>query len=238
MTIRTLVLGSAASLTLALGFASASMAQDANNPPQYSTPAERQQTQQLNSQAQDGTTASPAQLNGDSNAPSGSAAQSQYNAQQTQYQQQQQQYQNQQQQYQNDRSRYHADHARYDHELRQYDTRQYAWEYPHRVYAYHYGEGPDLQRLYLIAQPAEQLASAPVEGPNGEWVGKVRNVDTGIDGRPFRIEIALNRRVSVWVPAGDFRFDPNDHILFTDMSREQLWDMPGATVESNAYYAP
>lgn len=235
MRMRTLVLGSAASLLLAgVAFAQSDM-----NPPQVSTPAEKAQTQQLNSQAADGTTATPAQLNG--NQGDGSAAMNQAqsgSAAQAQYDQQQQQYNNQQQQYQADKARYHEDRAHYDRELRRYDVREYAWEYPHRVYAYHYGDTPDLQRLYLIAQPQVQLHDISIEGPNGEWVGRVRNVQTGEDQRPFRIEVALNRRVSVWVPAGDFRLDADDHILFTDLTREQLWYMPGATVESNAYYAP
>jgi hypothetical protein len=236
MRMRTLVLGSAAGLSLvgALAFAAPSFAQDANNPPQVSTPAERQQTQQLNDQGTDGTTASPAQLNGQPQMGPTPNAQSQ-----AQYDQQKAQYDQQQQQYQADRSRYHDEHARYNAEARRYDTREYAWDYPHRVYAYHYGDDGDLQRLYLIASPQVQLHEVAIEGPNGAWVGRVRNVDTGVDGRPFRIEVALNRRVSVWVPSGDFRFDPRDQILYTDLTRDQLWDMPGATVESgNAYYAP
>jgi hypothetical protein len=219
------------SLVGVLSLATPSLAQDQANPPQVSSPAAKQQTRQLNDQAVDGTTATPAQLNGQTAAPSGSDGQPQNDAQQTQYQNEQQRYQQEHRQYQNEHDRYQSD-------LRRYDVRQYAWDYPHRAYAYHYGDGRDLQRLYLIAEPEVQLHSVAIEGPNGEWVGRVRNVQTGEDQRPFRIEVALNRRVSVWVPAGDFRFDPENHVLFTDMTRDQLWGMPGATVESNAYYAP
>ncbi|MGH6872982.1 MAG: hypothetical protein ACREHE_15915 [Rhizomicrobium sp.] len=233
MRMRTLVLGSAAGLSLigALTIATPSFAQDAGNPPQVSTPSEKQETRQLNDQGTDGTTANPAQLNGNASAPSASPSQ-------VQYDQNKQRYDQQQDQYRHDQDRYRNEHARYDRENRRYDVREYAWDYPHRVYVYHYADTPDLQRLYLIAQPEQQLASVPIEGPNGQWVGRVRNIETGVDGRPFRVEVALNRRVSVWVPAGDFRYDPEDRILFTDMNRDQLWDMPGATVESNAYYAP
>jgi len=233
MRMRTLVLGSAASLVVA--FASPSFAQYAGNPPQVSTPAERQQTQQLNDQAADGTTATPSQLNGqasmDAAPQTGAAADAQYQQNQAQYQQQQQQY-------QNDKARYDREHARYNAQIRQYDVREYAFDYPHRHYVYHYTEDRDVTRLYLLADPQTQLHQLPILGPNGEWVGRVRNIQTGEDQRPFRIEVALNRRVSVWVPAGDFRFDSRDDILFTDLTRDQLWDMPGATVESNAYYAP
>ena len=55
------------------------------------------------------------------------------------------------------------------------------------------------------------------------------------DGRPARIEIALNRRVSVWVRPGDLRFDPEYRMLYTDLSREDLWNMPGATIASGPY---
>ncbi|HTQ14575.1 MAG TPA: hypothetical protein VMH86_11930 [Rhizomicrobium sp.] len=230
---RALVLGSAASLSLAgaLAIATPSFAQYEGNPPQVSTPAEKQETQQLNDQATQGTTANPAALNGDASAPRQSPQQTQYDSDSDRYRQQQQQY-------RQDQDRYRDEHARYEQEIRHYDVREYAWDYPHRVYVYRYGDTPDLQRLYLIAQPEQQLADLPIEGPGGNWVGRVRNVETGVDGRPFRIEVALNRRVSVWVPSGDFRFDPDERILFTDMTRDQLWDMPGATVESTAYYAP
>jgi hypothetical protein len=152
-------------------------------------------------------------------------------AQQQQYNSQMQQYGQQQQQYQDQRQRYDSDNANYRANLRAYDRATYDWSYPAPI-AYEYGEDRDLRRLYLIAEPSQQLHEAPVEGPGGRWVGRVRNVETGPDGRPFRVEIALNRRVSVWVEPGNLRFDPEAHILFTDLTREDLWQMPGATVES------
>jgi hypothetical protein len=235
------------------------------NPPQYSTPAEKQETRSLNDQSVDGTTASPAVLNGQtpasnnavqtqspqndnlpqsdqpnpqqsgpqsSNAdlmhvaqynPQPGGAQQEYDAQQQQYQQQQEQYESQQQQYQDQKHDYYRN-------LRQYDQAQWAYDYPAAI-TYEY-EGPHLQRLYLIAEPSQQLANVPIEGPNGMWVGRVRNVEIAPDGRPLRVEIALNRRVSVWVDPGNFRFDPSERILFTNLSRDDLWNMPGATVES------
>jgi hypothetical protein len=234
--------------------------------PQYSTPAEMQQTEQLNAQALNGTTQSPAALNGETQtqSPSGSAGygpdgtyqqaspysndaqyggpppvqnaplddenrgardrQAQYEEQQQQYQQRMQSYGNQEQNYQNEQQRYAQD-------VRDYDLAQYAWSYPEH-YVYRYGEESGLQPLYLIAEPSQQLWRVPVEGPGGLWVGRVRNVDIAPDGRPLRVEVALNRRVSVWVHPGDLRFDPTEGILYTDLSRDQLWEMPGATIES------
>lgn len=281
------------------------------NGPQYSTPAEQQQTRALNERAIDGTTQSPAALNGERQqggnsdpytqappAETGPAPDSQYDsassgystqsspayasepdaygrggnvtpgnasqadgyygspqssypygptpqsdavsqtgqygapsAQQQQYEQQLQQYDQQQNQYQDRRQRYDAQSARYRANLRAYDRAMYDWAYPAPI-AYEYGDTGPLERLYLIAEPSQQLFQIPVEDPSGRWVGRVRNVETAPDGRPNRVEVALNRRVSVWVPPGDLRYDPATRVLFTDLSRDELWQMPGATVES------
>ncbi len=215
MKTRTLILGSVASLSLAgtLMLISPSFGQDANNPPQYSTPAEKAQTQQLNQDAAGGTPADQA------------------SPQQSQYDQQQQDYQQKKDDYQRQQDRYHAEHAQYEHNIHRYDeARFYFTDYPH-AYPYRY-EDAHLTRLYLIADPTHQLANVPIEGPNGEWVGKVRNIETAVDGRPQRVEVALNRRVSVYVSPGALRFDPENHVLYTNLTRADLWDMPGSTFES------
>lgn len=221
MKIRTIVLAGVAGTALAATLAAPSFAQYAGNPPQYSTPEEKAQTQQLNQQGQGGTTASPSALNGqggDVNAPS---AQNQAN---------QAQYQSQMDQYAADRARYEAQRRHYERNIHRYDeARFYFTDYPH-PYPYSYDDG-HLRRLYLIAEPSQQLANAPVEGPDGAWVGRVRNVDIATDGRPRRVEIALNHRVSVWVDPGNLRFDARDHVVFTNLTRADLWDMPGATYE-------
>ena len=142
---------------------------------------------------------------------------------QIQYQQQMDQYQRQQDQYQ-------AQRAQYAHDMRRYDLAEWRFaDYP-RPYPYRYDS--HLWRIYLIEDPTHQLAQAPIEGPSGEWVGKVRNVETNAGGGPWRIEVALNRRVSVWVQPDHFRFDPSDHIVYTDLTRDELWNYPGARVES------
>jgi hypothetical protein len=258
----TLLAGSAAVCALAGVLAISTPGQAQSDYPQTSSPAEQQQTRALNQQATDGTTQSPAVLNGQDRedlqqasgygAPPASQGMSGlYNstpgnygdqpqpgedqgppsAQQQQYDSQMQQYGQQQQQYQGQRQQYDSDAARYRANLRAYDRAMYDWTYPAPI-AYEYGEERGLQRLYLIAEPSQQLHQAPVEGPDGRWVGRVRNVETAPDGRPSRVEIALNRRVSVWVQPGDLRFDPEAGVLFTDMTRADLWQMPGATVES------
>ena len=219
MRVKSAYLGCAClSASLALG-ASLATAQDY---PQTSTPAERSQTQQLNQQGTSGTV-SPADAD-------------QYQDRQGQYQQQQQQYQDQQQRYQQQRAQYHSEHRQYARDVRRYDLARYEWtDYP-RVYVYRYDE-PRLRQLYLIADPTHQLAQIPIEGPSGRFIGKVRNVETGPNGSPHRIEVALNRVVSVWVSPGHFRYDAGNRVLFTDLTRDDLWTMPGATVESG-FYAP
>ena len=264
MTIRAAILSGVAAMALS---SAAALAQgdDYNRyggGPSASSPDEHQQTEDLNAQGLNGTSSSPAQLNGaappysngetgnqyyqqgpaypsetqyggarpEENAPVGdeagppSGAQAQYEDQQQQYQQQMQRYGEQQQNYQYDRQRYAQD-------VRNYDLAQYAWSYP-APYAYRYGDEYGLQPLYLLAEPSQQLSQVAVEGPGGRWVGRVRNVETAPDGRPLRIEVALNRRVSVWVRPGDLRFDPDEGVLYTDLTRDQLWELPGATVES------
>jgi len=254
MTMRAAILSGVAAIVLSSAGAFAQGNDDSRygGGPAVSTPGEMEQTQELNAQGLNGTTSSPAVLNGatndedyqqgpgypdetqygapppEENAPVGDQAapgpQAQYEQQQQQYRQQMQAYGAQQQDYQYDRQRYAQD-------IRDYDLAQYAWNYP-EPYAYRYGDEYGLQPLYLLAEPTQQLWQAPVEGPGGRWVGRVRNVETAPDGRPLRVEVALNRRVSVWVHPGDLRFDPDEDILYTDLTRDQLWDMPGATIES------
>jgi hypothetical protein len=155
---------------------------------------------------------------------------------QQQYQQQQQQYQQQQQDYQDKQGQYDDRKRQYDRDVQHYDRAQWNYnDYP-AVYDYRYDDNPRLTRLYLIAEPSQQLANAPVEGPAGIWVGKVRNVETGVDGRPVHVEIALNHRVSVWVEPDNLRFDANDRVVFTNLTRAQLWNMLGATVEADGSY--
>lgn len=226
MKIRSLVLGGVAGVSLigALAIATPGFAQDSSNPPQVSTPAEQQQTQQLNQQAQDGTTAAPAALNGQAPMGTPSAAQAQYNDQQQQYQQQQQQYQNQQ-------DRYNAQQAQYIHDLHRYDVVKYEWrDYPTRAYAYRFRDDSEL--VHVDTLDRRQLSYTPVEGPDGRWVGRIRSFETTPDGHVGgRVEIALNRHVSVWVHAGDLVYDPQNRVIFTDLTRDALWAMPGETIE-------
>lgn len=227
------------------------------NGPQYSTPQEQDQTRALNQQAQSGTTQSPEVLNGQAQgsdrdardygnppADAGYAGQPDQSPPMSGPQQpgyygdpqaappppdRQQQYNDRMQQYGEQQDQYQQQRAQYESDVRAYDRALYDWAYPAPI-TYRYDGG--VQSLYLIAEPSQQLFQIPVEDPNGRWVGRVRNIETAPDGRPARVEVALNRRVSVWVRPGDLRYDAADGVLFTDLSRAALWQLPGATVES------
>lgn len=235
MQTRPLLLGGAA-LVVGSALAVPVLAQYSGNPPQVSTPAEQAQTAQLNQQAVNGTYQSPDELNGGAaqNPNAAPAQQAQYEDQQQQYEQQQQQYEQQQGQYEEQQQQYRAQRHRYIRDLRRYDLARYDFaDYP-RVYVYRYRDAR-LRPLYLLAEPTEQLANVPIEGPAGRFIGKVRNIETAPDGRPLRVEVSLNRVVSVWVSPGHFRYDPYNRVLFTDLDRDDLWNLPGATVESDIY---
>lgn len=225
MKFKSLILGGVASASLigVMAIVTPSFAQNDPNPPQVSTSAERSQTQQLNQQGQDGSVQSPAVLNGQPDTGAPSATQAQYNDQQQQYQQQQQQYQDQQAQYQHQR-------ANYIHDLHRYDVVQYAWtDYPGRAYAYRFRNDPEL--VHVDTLDRRQISYTPVEGPDGQWVGRIRSVEYTPDGHVGgRMEIALNRHVSVWVNTNDLVYDPHNRVIFTDLTRDALWAMPGEEV--------
>ena len=218
-------------------------AQSGINGPQYSTPAERAETQQLNQESLGGTTQSPAVLNGEmrTNVQWNPQDSREYNEQMEQYQgeqnqprndeyhQQMDRYQDQQQIYQHQRAQYERQQNNYYHNVRWYDQARWNYEdYPH-AYGYDY-DGRGVVRLSEISAPSDALVDVPIEGPNGDWVGKIRAVSLGPDGQPVRVEVALNRRVALWLDPGDLRFDPDEHVAFTDLTRTELWHMPGTEI--------
>lgn len=238
MLTRKLALCGVASLAI-IAFTGGAFAQaDDTSGPQYSTPAEKAATAQLNRQSMDGTYASPDVLNGETSSRVPWTTKTAV-ADATVEQQQAQmaaEYEAEQRRYEANRAAWRAEHQAYIENLRRYDRGDYDYrDYPHRRHAYHFDETRG-QRLYLIADPTAQLSQKPIEDPSGAWVGKVRNVVTAVDGRPARIEVALNRRVSVWVSPSHFLYDPVDGIVYTDLSRADLWQRPGARVEGAAIY--
>lgn len=205
------------------------LAQDwEGNPPQYSSPDERAQTRQLNMESLNGTTQTPAVLNGEERPTPGSMrAVTNGTIADQQYDQRLQDYQDEQEQYQNERAQYEDRLRGYSHRLRWYDQARWDYDDYPNGYAYDYDAA---EPIYSVRR---DLTDVPVEGPDGEWVGEIRDMRFAPDGRPVRVEISLNRRVAVWVDAGDFRFDPRENVAYTDVSRDALWDMPDAVVVTN-----
>jgi hypothetical protein len=268
------LLGSVAVMTAALlgGMAFFAPVFAQMNGPQYSTPEEHYETQQLNNQGMNGTAQSPAELNGETpsqyqgngypqdnpnypqdnqaypqdgpsysgypQAPDNGAPAPYYGAdpnqpappsyQQQQYDQQMQQYQDEQQQYQGQRDQYQQQRDRYDRNMLWYDQAQWNFVYP-RAYNYDYN-APTLIRLNVVEDPSTTLHGVPIEGPDGVWVGRIRSVEVGPYGGVMRVEVALNRRVSVWVDARNVRFSPDERVAFTNLTRANMWQLPGARV--------
>ena len=230
MTFKSFALASVATLALC---ASADIASAQNDPTQYSTPAEQQQTQQLNSQATNGTTtATPEQLNGRPEA-ADSEGPPPPNAEQQEYERQLRINRAQQSQYEEESAQYHAQYG--DAPVSDsgpppapppgYEPTAYP---PAPPYSY----SDNLWTLGRIADPTHQLAQLPIEGPDGRWIGKVRNVDVDSGGFARRLEVAVDPQHSVWVAPSHFRYDADNKLLFSDLSYDQLWQHPGATYES------
>lgn len=113
--------------------------------------------------------------------------------------------------------------------VHRFDRPQWAFRFGPPL-RYRFGFGPDLEHLHKLTGRLSALQGIPVEAPYGTWAGRLLAFRTRPSGRATEVEIALNQRVTVWVDASDVRYDPRDHVAFTDISRKDLWDLPSATV--------
>lgn len=199
MKLRNLALSSASVLVLTVAAALA----EGNDPYTHnSTPQEQAQTSDLNA-TQEGRAVS--------NVDADAAAQQQYQDQQLQYQQQQQQYQTDTQRYQAQQDRYRSEQAEY------FDrTHPYAWWHEHYAHA-------TLNHFYDI--PRAELVDLRVVREDGYTVGRIREIDRHGDGRVAQVRIELHDGDSAWVKARDLRYDPEDRIVFTDLSAVELHDL-------------
>ena len=160
------------------------------------TPEERAQTQDLNGQAAD-------QAAGD-RAVQG-ASQQQYDDQQSQYQQQLDHYQAQQDRYQSDRAEYDYDRS---HPLTWWHDR-----YEHAT----------LNHFYDI--PRAELIDLRVVREDGYTVGRIREIDRHGDGRVAAVRIVFHDGDSAWVRASHLRYEPEDQVVFTDLTITELHDL-------------
>lgn len=187
MKLRTFALGTAAALLLAAPALAQQSYYDTNP-----TPAERAQTNQLNSNA-----ASQAQSDADANA----TANGNYNAARDTY----------------DRNRadYDAQRAAYDRERARYQADRHG--YGHRWDAFYgYARFHD-----VVGMRSRDLVGLTVNTRGGNRVGRIRDIDVNSDGRVSRVAVSYRDRVA-WIDADDLRYDPETRVVLTDLSRDQI----------------
>lgn len=201
MKLRTFALCGASVAFMAVGATSVIADPAAGDPyTQNPTPQERAQTQQLNNGAANNAVSNT------------SAVQSQNDANQAVYQ-------NQQDQYQDNMDRYHAQQDRYHDQRAQYEyDRSHPYTWWHERY-----ERATLNRFYDI--PRTELVDLRVMREDGYTVGRIREIDRHGDGRVAAVRIVFRDGEAAWVKARDLRYDPEDRIVFTDLSVVELHDL-------------
>jgi hypothetical protein len=114
--------------------------------------------------------------------------------------------------------------------IRQYDD----WDdnYPHAV-IYRFGD-PSLIRGDLVWNSALQLIAAPVLGPDGRWIGRIRVIQPGPDGsHADRIQIAFGPCTTGWVKARRIQYDSDAHVAFSNLTREDVLRIQGIGDEAD-----
>ena len=199
MNLRNIALCTAGFLAITIGAASADPA--AGNPyTQNPTPQERAQTQQLNSAASQDAQV-PAQPT--------PADQAQYDAQQDQYQAQQGQYQHDQQRYLAQQDRYRDERAEF------FYDRSHPYTWWHDRYA-----RASLNLFYGV--PRDELVDLRVVRDDGFTIGRIHEFARAPDGRVAAVKIVFRNGGIAWIKARDLRYDPDDRIVFTDLSEPEL----------------
>jgi sporulation protein YlmC with PRC-barrel domain len=164
------------------------------------TPAERAQTNALNTDA-----ASNARGNADANANTNAANQADYDRARADYDNKMDNYDAQRAAYNRDRSRYLNDRAGYAHR----------WDA-----FYGYSRFQDVSRL-----SETRLMGLQVSTRGGNFIGRVRDVDTNSYGRVTRVAVSTSRDRTAWIDADDLRYDPSTRMVMTDLSQGQINDM-------------
>jgi hypothetical protein len=195
MTIRATALAGAALaalLTLALP-ASAQRSPYDTNP----TPAERAQTNALNSDA-----ANNARNDADETESTNATNQADYDRARADYQ-------NQMDNYDGQRAAYQRDHDRY---LSDRSANAHRWDA-----FYGYSRFRDVSGL-----SERRLMGLQVSTRGGTVVGRVRDVDTNASGRVVRVAVSAGSDRVAWLDADDLRYDPSTGAILTDLSRGQI----------------
>lgn len=160
---------------------------------QNPTPQERAQTQQLNAESSDTAVQGTSAVQSDND-----ANQAQYDAQQDQYRA--------------DKDRYDAQKDRYLDQRAEYDyDRSHPGAWWHERY-----DTATLNHFYDI--PRAELVDLRVLREDGYIVGRIREIDRHDDGRVAAVRVTFRDGESAWVKARDLRYDPDDRVVFTDLS--------------------
>ncbi|HEX2591666.1 MAG TPA: hypothetical protein VHL34_09240 [Rhizomicrobium sp.] len=208
-------LATAAVLALAMS-GTAFAAEVGPNGPQESTPAEKAQTQTLNSQQQNGSYVDPAVANGAATADQPvpaegvAAAASQTSSADAQYQAQQQQYQDQQQQYAMDLNTYEHQRAAYEWQ-RRHPATWWRDRYTRARYI----------TTYSIERPA--LMDVAVTDRGGYLLGHVEEIERLPSGHISRIRVRLAPARVAWIEGSAIRWFPDDHLLMVDLNAREIW---------------
>lgn len=179
---------------------------DANGmPTTHSTPQEKAQTNDLNSQV----------------ANSGGITTNQADAGNAQYQAQQQQYQQQQQQYQDQLRHHEAAQERYEDRAARYEDlrARYAAERA----AYHRDLWPE--RHWVVIERNASLIGQRVELISGNRVGTVVDTAHAANGDVEALLVRLDNDKVVWIDSQDIRYDRGDGVVMTDLRGDDLHHM-------------
>ncbi len=161
------------------------------------TPAERAQTEQLNSNADTAAHTPPV-------APA--AGDADYAAKKADYDRQMRDYQAQRDAYDHDRARYHADRAAYAH---------------HWDVFYGYRGFRDVGRMHR-----SDLLGLRVSARGGDRIGRVRDVDADGEGRVVRVAVSTGGGSVAWIDADDLRYDPESRVVMTDLTAGDVAALP------------
>lgn len=194
MTLRTFSLGGVAAACIMVAGAP-SFAQ--GNYTHDSTPAERAETEALNSAAADDAR---------SNSVASTAAQDGYDAARAAYEINLNNYDIRRAAYDNDRALYEDNRHDYDRD------RVRRWSAFHDHDRYH-----DIESLH-----SADLIGMTVSTQNGARLGRITDVGLAADGQIDRIAIAVRNNRVAWLYAEDVRYDPQSRAILIDLSDEQV----------------
>lgn len=210
-------LATAAGLALALALSTTAFASEVGpNGPQESTPAEKAQTETLNTQQQNGSYVDPAVANGAATAANPvpaegvAAAASQTASTDAQYQAQQQTYQAQQQDYADNMNAY------------EHQRSAYEWQRRHPETWWHdrYSRARYI-RTYSIDRP--DLVDVAVTDRSGFLVGHIADIVRTDDGHVLRIRLRLSDHRMAWIEGDAVRYFPDEKLLMVDLTPTEIW---------------